>query len=62
MSVQTTSKKFVMLIMKGEIALEDIIALKEIINSFIEMEQFLFVIDFSEVTHINVSGIEYLNE
>ncbi|MBN2753522.1 MAG: STAS domain-containing protein [Candidatus Goldbacteria bacterium] len=62
MSVQTTSKKFVMLIMKGEIALEDIIALKEIINSFIEMEQFLFIIDFAGVTHINVSGIEYLNE
>jgi anti-sigma B factor antagonist len=61
-NVQTTSKKVVVLILRGEIDIEDILALKEIVSSFIEKEQFFYVLDFSGVSHINVSGIEYLNE
>ncbi|HDT15182.1 MAG TPA: anti-sigma factor antagonist [Firmicutes bacterium] len=62
MSVKTSSKKAVLLILKGEIDIEDILALKGIISSCIEQEQFFFVLDFSGVTHVNVSGIEYINE
>lgn len=62
MTITTRTKKVVILILKGDIDLEDIIALKGIITSFIEKENFFFVLDFTKVTHINVSGIEYLNE
>jgi anti-anti-sigma factor len=62
MGTITATKKVVMLILKGDIDLEDIIALKGIITTFIEKESFFFILDFSQVNHINVSGIEYLNE
>ncbi len=58
----TTTKKVVILILKGDIDIEDVLALKEIVTSFIEKDNLFFVLDFSNVTHINVSGIEYLNE
>lgn len=60
MEVMKTTKKVVILILKGDIDLEDVLALKGIINSFIEKENFFFILDLSKVTHINVSGIEYL--
>lgn len=62
MATVTATKKVVMLILKGEIDLEDIVALKGIISTFIEKESFFFILDFSQVNHLNVSGIEYLNE
>lgn len=62
MGLQTASKKVVMLILKGNIDIEDMLALKGIITSFIEKDNLFFVLDFSGVEHINVSGIEYLNE
>lgn len=62
MTIKVSSKKVVELILKGDIDIEDIIALKGIINSFIEKENFFFILDFSKVEHLNISGIEYLNE
>lgn len=62
MEIVKTTKKVVILILKGDIDLEDVLALKGIINSFIEKENFFFILDLSKVTHINVSGIEYLFE
>jgi len=62
MATLTQTKKVVILILKGDIDIEDVLALKEIISSFIEKDNLFFVLDFSKVTHINVSGIEYLNE
>lgn len=62
MDLKTASKKVVMLILKGNIDIEDMLALKGIITSFIEKDNLFFVLDFSGVEHINVSGIEYLNE
>lgn len=62
MTVETSSKKVVLLILRGETDIEDIIALKDIITSFVEREQYFFLLDFTNVSHINVSGIEYLNE
>ena len=62
MGVKTSTKKVVCMILKGEMDIEDITALKGIITSFFEKENFFFVFDFSELEHINVSGIEYLNE
>ncbi|HRU39168.1 MAG TPA: STAS domain-containing protein [Candidatus Goldiibacteriota bacterium] len=62
MAVMTSVRKVVVLILKGDIDIEDMLALKGIISTFIEKENLFFVLDFSAVTHINVSGIEYLNE
>ncbi len=62
MSLQTESKKVVVLILKGNIDIEDMLALKGIITTFVEKDNFFFILDFSGVDHINVSGIEYLNE
>ena len=62
MSTTTTTKKVAILSLKGDIDIEDILALKGIISTFIEKEKFFFILDFSEAKHINVSGIEYLNE
>ena len=62
MGVKTLTKKVVCLLLKGNIDIEDMLALKGIITSFIEKENFFFILDFSGVEHINVSGIEYLNE
>ncbi len=62
MNLKVTSKKVVELILKGNIDIEDIVALKGIITSFIEKENFFFILDFSKVEHLNISGIEYLNE
>ncbi|MCE5300832.1 MAG: STAS domain-containing protein [Spirochaetia bacterium] len=62
MSLKTESKKVVVLILKGNIDIEDMLALKGIVTSFVEKENFYFILDFSGVDHINVSGIEYLNE
>jgi anti-anti-sigma factor len=62
MSLQTESKKVVVLILKGNIDIEDMLALKGIISTFVEKDNFYFILDFSGVDHINVSGIEYLNE
>jgi|GEM_PF-1161959 anti-anti-sigma factor len=62
MSLKTESKKVVVLILRGNIDIEDMLALKGIVTSFIEKENFFFILDFSGVDHINVSGIEYLNE
>ncbi|HDQ25922.1 MAG TPA: anti-sigma factor antagonist [bacterium] len=62
MDQKTASKKVVVLVLKGNIDIEDMLALKGIITSFIERENFFFMLDFSGVGHINVSGIEYLNE
>jgi anti-anti-sigma factor len=62
MNLKVSSKKVVELILKGNIDIEDIVALKGIITSFIEKENFFFILDFSHVEHLNISGIEYLNE
>jgi anti-anti-sigma factor len=62
MSLKTESKKVVVLILKGNIDIEDMLALKGIVSTFIEKENFFFILDFSGVDHVNVSGIEYLNE
>ena len=62
MATVTATKKVVNLILKGDIDIEDIIALKGIVSSFIEKDTLFFILDFSGVHHINVSGIEYLNE
>jgi anti-anti-sigma factor len=62
MATVTATKKVVMLILKGDIDVEDTIALKGIISSFIEKDSFFFILDFTQVNHVNVSGIEYLNE
>ncbi len=62
MGIQTATKKVVVLILRGNIDIEDMLALKGIISSFIEKDNLFFILDFSGVTHINVSGIEYLNE
>lgn len=62
MNLKISSKKVVELILKGNIDIEDIVALKGIINSFMEKENFFFILDFSKVEHLNISGIEYLNE
>lgn len=62
MNLKVNSKKVVELILRGDIDIEDIIALKGIITSFIEKDNFFFILDFSNVKHLNVSGIEYLNE
>jgi anti-anti-sigma factor len=62
MSLQVESKKVVVLILKGNIDIEDMLALKGIITTFVEKDNFYFILDFSGVDHINVSGIEYLNE
>ena len=62
MGLKTESKKVVVLILKGNIDIEDMLALKGIVSTFIEKENFYFILDFSGVDHVNVSGIEYLNE
>ncbi len=62
MNLKVSSKKVVELILKGDIDIEDIVALKNLITSFIEKENFFFILDFSQVEHLNLSGIEYLNE
>ncbi len=62
MGIKTESKKVVVLILKGNIDIEDMLALKGIVSTFIEKENFYFILDFSGVDHVNVSGIEYLNE
>jgi anti-sigma B factor antagonist len=62
MDLKTLTKKVVVLILKGNIDIEDMLALKGIISSFIEKDNLFFILDFSGVEHINVSGIEYLNE
>jgi anti-anti-sigma factor len=62
MGLKTESKKVVVLILKGNIDIEDMLALKGIVSTFIEKENFYFIFDFSGVDHVNVSGIEYLNE
>jgi len=62
MGIKTSVKKVVCLILKGNIDIEDMLALKGMITSFVEKENFFFILDFSRVEHINVSGIEYLNE
>ncbi|MCX7698275.1 MAG: STAS domain-containing protein [Candidatus Goldbacteria bacterium] len=62
MNLKLSSKKVVELILKGDIDIEDIIALKGIITSFIEKENLFFSLDFAKVEHLNISGIEYLNE
>ena len=62
MATTTTTKKVVILSLKGDIDIEDIIALKDIVTSFIEKESYFFDLDFEHATHINVSGIEFLNE
>lgn len=62
MNLKVSSRKVVELILKGNIDIEDIIALKGIITSFIEKENFFFILDFSKVEHLNLTGIEYLNE
>lgn len=62
MATAVAVKKVVILTLKGDIDIEDIVALKGIISSFIEKDQSFFILDFSKVAHINVSGIEYLHE
>jgi len=62
MGIKTLTRKVVVLILKTSIDIEDLLALKGIITSFIEKENFFYILDFSGVDHINVSGIEYLNE
>ena len=62
MQAKTAVKKVVVLVLKGGMDIEDVLALKGIITSFIEKDNFFFMLDFSGVEHINVSGIEYLNE
>jgi anti-anti-sigma factor len=62
MGLKTESKKVVVLILKGNIDIEDMLALKGIVSTFIEKENFYFILDFSGVDHVNVSGIEYLND
>jgi len=62
MAVMTSVKKVVVLILRGDIDIEDMLALKGIVSTFIKKENLFFVLDFSGVAHINVSGIEYINE
>lgn len=62
MGLKTESKKVVVLILKGNIDIEDMLAMKGIVSTFIEKENFYFILDFSGVDHVNVSGIEYLND
>jgi anti-anti-sigma factor len=62
MAVKTETKKVVVMILKGSIDIEDMLAMKNMISTFIEKENIFFLLDFSGVEHINVSGIEYINE